>query len=66
MDHYKLDCSPELAQRFWALCKKNGQTPGQVIRRYMADEVERATGVVIDPAPKRAGSAVAPARHSLD
>lgn len=62
MEEFRLDCSKELASRFWALCKSRGVSPGQAIRQFMANEVEVATGVNVDASLDAVGNVAKDAR----
>jgi len=47
---FNFDCPEKLAKKFWAVCVKNGDTPGHRLRELMISEIQdRDPGFVYDP-----------------
>lgn len=52
MDEYRFNCSLGLAQKFWFVCKADGETPGAVLREFIEKRVshyEESFGTVKTP-----------------
>lgn len=41
MQMMKFDCPPDLAKRFWVMCRARNVTSGQMLRVIMAHEIQK-------------------------
>jgi hypothetical protein len=41
MEELHFNCPAYLAQRFWLLCAERKETPGQILREFMMQEIQK-------------------------